>query len=79
MSEKNTAGDEQLLLSLPKAAKMLDLSTRSVRRHFDLVKIGGAVRVRVADIQKKINSKGLKIHGEQEVPFRTNYRPHAGR
>jgi predicted ArsR family transcriptional regulator len=62
MSENNMAGDEQLLLSLPKAAKMLDLSTRSVRRHFDLVKIGGAVRVRVADIQKKIDSKGLSNH-----------------
>lgn len=62
MSENNMAGNEQLLLSLPKAAKMLDLSTRSVRRHFDLVKIGGAVRVRVADIQKKINSKRLSNH-----------------
>lgn len=62
MSENNMAGDEQLLLSLPKAAKMLDLSTRSVRRHFDLVKIGGAVRVRVADIQKKIDSKGPANH-----------------
>lgn len=61
MSENNMA-DEQLLLSLPKAAKMLDLSTRSVRKHFDLVKIGGAVRVRVADIQKKIDSKGLSNH-----------------
>ena len=62
MSENNTAGDDQLLLSLPKAAKMLDLSTRSVRRHFDLVKIGGAVRVRVADIKKKIDSKGPTNH-----------------
>ena len=62
MSENNMAGNEQLLLSLPKAAKMLDLSTRSVRRHFDLVKIGGAVRVRVGDIQKKINSKRLSNH-----------------
>ncbi|GJD32821.1 hypothetical protein PMNALOAF_4100 [Methylobacterium adhaesivum] len=48
----------ELLVSLPKAAKMLDLSARSIRRHFDLVKIGGAVRVRVADIQKKIDSTG---------------------
>ncbi|MDO9427356.1 MAG: hypothetical protein Q7T93_11050 [Methylobacterium sp.] len=52
----------ELLVSLPKAAKMLDLSARSVRRHFDLVKIGGAVRVRVADIQQKINSTGQKSH-----------------
>lgn len=55
-------GDEQLLMSLPKAAKMLDLSTRSVRKHFDTVKIGGALRVRVADIQKKIDSKGPTNH-----------------
>lgn len=62
MSENNMVGDDQLLLSLPKAAKILDLSQRSVRRHFDLVKIGGAVRVRVADIQKKIDSKGPYNH-----------------
>ncbi|WP_331293269.1 MULTISPECIES: hypothetical protein [Methylobacterium] len=56
MNKINMVGDEQLLMSLPKAAKVLDLSTRSIRRHFELVRIGGAVRVRVADIQKKIDN-----------------------
>lgn len=53
---------EDLLISLPKAAKRLDISVRSVRRHFDLVRIGGAVRVRIADIQRKIESKGERSH-----------------
>lgn len=62
MSENNMAGNDQLLLSVPKAAKTLGVCERTVRRHFDLVKIGGAVRVRVADIQKKIDSKGPTNH-----------------
>lgn len=56
---------DELLVSLPKAAKWLNVSDRTIRRHFDLVKIGGAVRVRVADIQKKIDSTGQQSHAAQ--------------
>ena len=58
----NTSASEELLISLPKAAKQLDVSVRTVRRHFDLIHIGGSVRVRVADILKKIDSKGQQSH-----------------
>ncbi len=56
MNNVKVVGDEQLLMSLPKAAKVLNISNRSVRRHFELVRIGGAVRVCIADVQKKIAS-----------------------
>ncbi len=58
----NDSASSELLISLPKAAKTLGVCERTVRRHFDLVRIGGAVRVRTADIQKKIDSKGLTNH-----------------
>ena len=62
MNKVNMVGDEQLLMSLPKAAKLLNLSTRSIRRHFELVHIGRTARVRVADIQKMINHNGVDHH-----------------
>lgn len=62
MKINNINASDELLVSLPKAAKWLNVSDRTIRRHFDLVKIGGAVRVRVADIQKKIDSKGQQCH-----------------
>ena len=62
MSKEDTVNSEQLLMSVPRAAKALDLSIRSVRRHFELVHIGRTARVRVADIQKMIDRKGVGHH-----------------
>lgn len=54
----NTASDDRLLMTLPEAARRLGVCVPTVRRYFPLVRIGGSVRVRIADINAKITSKG---------------------
>ena len=44
----------EALIGVAKAAVRLGISPRGVARHFPLVRIGGRILVRVADVEAKI-------------------------
>jgi DeoR/GlpR family transcriptional regulator of sugar metabolism len=44
--------DEEDLVSVARAAKRLSVSEKTIRRQFDLVRIGDRTLVRVADIRR---------------------------
>lgn len=44
----------EALISATKAAVCLGVSSNTVRRHFPIVRVGGRVLVRLADVEAKI-------------------------